>query len=48
MRSDLEAALALLDAARRGALAAVAANLEELRAGGAEVADLEAAAAALS
>ena len=43
MKSDWTTALALLDAARQGALANVVINLEDLRERGADIAELEAA-----
>ena len=43
MKSDWTTALAMLAAAREGALANVAINLDDLRERGAEIADLEAA-----
>jgi formiminotetrahydrofolate cyclodeaminase len=43
MKSDWTTALALLNAAREGALANVVINLDDLRERGADIADLEAA-----
>lgn len=48
MKSDWSTALALLDAAREGALANVAINVDDLRERGEDVADLEAAARKLA
>ena len=48
MKSDWTTALALLGAAREGALANVVINADDLRGRGADVSDLEAAVARMS